>query len=133
MRLSCYCILAVIFIAPSQALIADDETVSGTINGLRCVTEKIKCPVDANDPVIESLADFVLDAGDGSFFYLHNVGTNAKEGLVLKDVRVTGTVDRRYRSIEASEIEVRSNGDYQTVWRPVRGEEDYKQPGSSRR
>ncbi len=112
---------------------AKDETLKGKINGLRCVTDNIKCPVDENDPLIDNLADFVLQAEDGEFFYLHNVSHRIKEGLTLRPIRVTGNVDRRYRSIEVSMIEIFEDGKYKEVWTPIRREKDYRQPGSTRR
>ena len=110
-----------------------EETVAGTINGLRCVTDGLKCPVDAADPVIETLADFVLEAGGEDYFYLHNVAIEVKESLVLEQVRVTGEVNRRYRSMDVQRIEVEKNGEFKTVWTPARREDDYRQPGATRR
>lgn len=109
------------------------ETVAGTINGLRCVTDGVKCPVDADDPLIETLADFVLQADGENYFYLHNVGVEVKESLVLETVRVTGEVNRRYRSMDVERIEVEKNGEFTTVWTPARREDDYRQPGATRR
>ena len=129
--------LRIVFISVLAALVtvaeAKDETVSGKINGLRCVTDNIKCPVDENDPLINNLADYVLQVEGGDFFYLHNVSTRIKEGLTLRSVRVTGTVDRRYRSIEVSMIELFEDGKYEAVWTPIRSEKDYRQPGATRR
>ncbi len=76
-------------LGPTGQVLAE-ETVAGTINGLRCVTDGVKCPVDADDPLIETLADFVLQADGEDYFYLDNVGVKVKESLVLETVRVTG-------------------------------------------
>ena len=121
--------LALLAPAPGDA----EEMVAGTINGLRCVTDGVKCPVDEEDPVIATLADFVLQTEGDGFLYLHNVDIDVKENLVLKPVRVTGEVNRRYRSMEVARIEVRRDGDYRTVWTPARDEDDYRQPGATRR
>lgn len=110
-----------------------EETVAGTINGLRCVTDGVKCPVDRDDPVIETLADFVLQSEGEEYFYLHNVGLKVKESLVLRTVRVTGEVNRRYQSMDVQRIEVEKNGEFKTVWSPVRREDEYRQPGATRR
>lgn len=115
---------------PAQAA---DETVNGKINGLRCVTDNVKCPVDENDPLIDNIADFVLQTQGDEFFYLHNVNPRVKARLTLRRVRVTGNVDHRYRSIEVSSIELFEAGKYEEVWTPIRSEEDYRQPGSTRR
>ena len=109
------------------------ETVVGTINGLRCVTDGVKCPVDSDDPLIETLADFVLKADGEDFFYLHNVDIDVKEGLVLRTVRITGEVNRRYHSMDVQRIEVEKDGEFKTVWTPARREDDYRQPGATRR
>lgn len=126
-------LVAAVLAAAVTPVQAKDEAVSGKINGLRCVTDNIKCPVDENDPIIDTLADYVLQVEGGEFFYLHNVKTRVKENLTLRTVRVTGVVDRRYRSIEVSMIELFEDGKYKEVWTPIRSEKDYRQPGSTRR
>ncbi len=108
-------------------------TIEGRINGLRCVTDGIACPVDKQDPIIASESDFVVQQADGSYFFIHNIPRRTKARHALDAVRVTGEVDLKYRSVKAVKMEILEQGSYRRVWTPRRTTDDLRMPGASRR
>ena len=108
-------------------------TIEGKINGLRCVTDGVACPVDKQDPVISSVSDFVVQQSDGTYFFIHNIPLRTKARHALETVRVTGEVDLKYRSVKAVRMEVLEQGSYRRVWTPRRTTDDLRMPGASRR
>lgn len=112
------------------------ETLTGKINGLRCAVEGIVCPIDKLDPMIAAESDFVLQRPDGTFYLIPNLDRALKSRYVLDEVRVTGEVSDRYKSITAKKFEVKRDGDWRTVWTPeleAKIWEELVQPGATRR
>lgn len=127
-------ILAGMLLLPLAAGAA--QTIEGKINGLRCATQGIVCPIDKLDPMIAAEQDFVVQLPDGSFYYIHNLDRAVKARYVLEDVKITGEVSDKYRSIDASKLEVKRDGEYKTVWSPELQAtiwQELVQPGATRR
>ena len=117
--------LAVLAIFPWAATIAD--TLEGKINGISCAIAGVVCPIDKLDPLVAIEKEFVLQQPDGSFYLIPNVDRALKARLVLDDVIVTGTVNERYKSIEADTIQVQRGGTLTTVWSEAIVEDLYKE------
>ncbi len=133
-RLGMLAMLAGMLLLPLVASAAT-QTVEGKINGLRCATQGIICPIDKLDPMIAAEEDFVVQLPDGSFYYIHNLDRAVKARYVLDEVKITGDVVDKYRSIDASKLEVKRDGQYKTVWSPALQAtiwDDLVQPGASR-
>lgn len=126
-------LLATSLLAGLLPLPAAAGTIEGKINGLRCVTDGVACPVDKQDPVIGSVSDFVVQQSDGNYFFIHNIPLRTKARYALETVRVTGEVDLKYRSVKAVKMEVLEQGSYRRVWTPRRTTDDLRMPGASRR
>ena len=97
----------------SGAVFANTTTIEGRIDGANCVIAKDVCPV-SNDPHLALENDFVLSTADGKYYFLPNLSSSQKIGLVAKDVRITG--DLRDISMVASVIEEKKGNSYQEVW-----------------
>lgn len=91
---------------------------TGFLNSHSCATEGTKCPVDRLDPHIALEADFVLDKGDGDYYFLPNISRDIKVRYILNDVQVEGEKHKRYNSINVSELKVKKGDEWKTVWSP---------------
>lgn len=90
------------------------DTIEGTIQGANCVIHKTVCPLNASDPHIALENDFVLVAGNGEYFFIPNLSRSLKEKYLNQKVRITG--DKKEHTIVASNIDVKDQGKYQSVW-----------------
>ena len=93
---------------------ADTVTYEGTIQGLNCTYFKRECPKDELDIYVALEDDFVLVLPDGKFFLLPNLSTLIKARHLTKKVRIRG--DLNGSSIWVENLEVKDNGEYETVW-----------------
>ncbi|MDX1654329.1 MAG: hypothetical protein R3310_03850 [Candidatus Competibacteraceae bacterium] len=111
------------------------DIIEGRINGLKCATEGIVCPIDKLDPMVAAERDFVVQLPDGSFYFITNLDRAVKARYVLDNVRVSGDLNERYRAIEADELMVKRDGEYRTVWSPEREARvwnELRRPGATR-
>lgn len=117
-------LLAGLFLLPFSA---NAETLEGKLNGLNCVLTGYVCPIDKRDPVAALEADFVLQQPDGEYYLIPNLDRAVKARYFLEDIRVTGEVNPRYKTINAQSLEVKQNGTYKTVWTQKSEEEIRKE------
>lgn len=93
------------------------QTVEGHIEALECIMYGKPCPVDNLDPHMAPVTDFVLFLGKGSEHYLlPNIPRSVKAQYIGKAIKVTGEVNKTYRTIKANKLEVKRSGSYKTVW-----------------
>jgi hypothetical protein len=93
------------------------QPIEGHMEALDCIIHGIPCPTDNLDPHMALVTDFVLFLGKGSEHYLlPNIPRNVKAQYIGKAIRVTGDVNKTYRSIEAKKLEVKRGGSYKIVW-----------------
>jgi hypothetical protein len=113
------------------------DVVEGKMNGLHCAQEGIICPFEDLDAVIALESDFVVTQPDGTFYAIPNMDRAVKARYILKNVRVTGKIHERYKSITAENFEVEKDdgSGFRTAWSPdlqKRVYWDLKLPGSTR-
>jgi len=100
------------------------ETITGKINGHGCAHAGVTCPADRLDPHITLEADFVLQKGDGEYLFLPNLPRDTKVRYVLKDVKVTGGLDKKRHSLIVDKFMVKSGGAWKTVWSQKEAQEE---------
>jgi hypothetical protein len=83
-------------------------TLTGSIQGLNCVTMGKVCPIGMEDPVIAAENVFVLlvDAAKSDYYFVPNVDRGIMARHINQTVTITGTVNSKMKSIKASEISV---------------------------
>jgi len=89
----------------SVAALAADTAIEGTVSGYTCVVLGKTCPVDREDPIIAAEKLFVVVRPDGAYFMVPNVDRAILARHLTEKVRVTGTVDGRYNSVQARTLE----------------------------
>jgi hypothetical protein len=83
-------------------------TVTGSVQGFNCVTQGKVCPIGMEDPVIAAENVFVVlvDAAKGDYYFVPNVDRAILARHINQEVKVTGTVNAKMKSIKADEIAV---------------------------
>ncbi|WP_295881364.1 hypothetical protein [uncultured Thiohalocapsa sp.] len=94
------------------------ETLEGRLNGQSCAQRGHLCPARNLDAHLSFELDFVLLQADGGYWFLSNVPREAKVRHVLKQVRVRGSLNETYRSIDVDALMVRTEDGFETVWTP---------------
>jgi hypothetical protein len=89
-------------------------TYEGTIQGLNCVFNNTKCPINDLDMYSALETDFVLVLPDGQFYLLHNIDRSIKARYLTKQVRVRG--QQKGNIIWVSNLEVKEGNQYKTAW-----------------
>lgn len=99
-------IIGVVFLM--VPVFAIGATLTGSIQGLNCVTAGKVCPIGMEDPVIAAENVFVLlvDAAKGDYYFVPNVDRGILARHINQEVKITGTVNSKMKSIKASEISV---------------------------
>ena len=69
----------------------------------------IVCPVEDIDAVVQLESDFVVMQPDGTFYNVPNLDRAVKARYMLDNVRVTGEIHKRYKSIVAEKLEVEND------------------------
>ena len=106
--------LAIIFV--SQASAADEVTIEGTIQGYNCITTKKICATDKNDPWLETENVLALYTKDSDFYLVSNMSRDSLKVHTNEIVRITGEVDPKYKSMNASKLEVLEDGTWEKKW-----------------
>lgn len=88
------------------------ETLAGRLNGHDCAERGTSCPIDRLDPHVALEADFVLQQGNGEYFFLVNLPRDVKVRHVMRPVEVTGELNRKYNAVTVDEFHV----DGELVW-----------------
>lgn len=98
------------------AVSASAATITGTVEGLNCVTHGKACPVDNADPHIATEKAFVVVTGSDSYSFVPNLDRAILARYLHKKVRVTGTPSPKYNAVTAKKFEVNMNGKWKTKW-----------------
>ena len=107
-------VLLGVFFAPT--LLLADEVV-GTVQGLQCVTTGKLCPVGKEDPVIAAERVFVILTTESDYFFVPNLDRAILARNINQNVKVTGTMNKKYKSIQAKTLEVRQvDGSWKISW-----------------
>jgi hypothetical protein len=99
-------IIGVVFLM--VPVFAIGATLTGSIQGFNCVTQGKVCPVGMEDPVIAAENVFVLlvDAAKGDYYFVPNVDRGILARHINQEVKITGTVNAKMKSIKADQIDV---------------------------
>jgi len=99
-------------------------TLTGSIQGFNCVTQGKVCPIGMEDPVIAAEHVFVLlvDMAKADYYFVPNVDRGILARHINQEVKITGTVNSKTKSIKASEISVAGK----KVWSVDLEDEIYK-------
>jgi hypothetical protein len=90
--------------------------VTGTVQGLTCVTMGKVCPLDQEDPVIAAEDIFVVYTDTGEHYFVPNLDRAVMARHIRETVRVTGEMQDKYNAIKAEKLEVKENGAWKTAW-----------------
>jgi hypothetical protein len=100
-------------------VMAIGASLTGTIQGLNCLTEGKICPVGKEDLVIAAESVFVLlvDAAKGDYYIIINANRNVITRHFNEQVKLDGEVDAKEKSISASNLyTLDKNKKWQKVW-----------------
>lgn len=95
---------------------ATQSSVEGTIQGFNCVTQGITCPVGKEDPMAAVERVFVLLTDSDDFYFIPNVDRAVLARHINQKIRVVGDMNTKYKSIQASQIQVMKKGDWKNTW-----------------
>ncbi len=104
-----------LMLIPGLAL-AGKSTIEGTVQGYNCVTMGKTCPVGQEDPVVAVERVFVILTSGGSYYFVPNLDRAVLARHIAQKVRVSGTLNSKFKSITANSFEVWQNGKWRTVW-----------------
>jgi len=111
-----FLMMSLLILVSSQAWAKDAVTIEGTIQGYHCITTGKICPVDKNDPLAEAEDVFALYTRDSKFYLVSNMSRETLKQHTNEIVRVTGDVDLKYKSMNASNFEVLHEGTWEKAW-----------------
>ena len=100
----------------SQASAAEKVTLEGTIQGYNCITTGKICPAGKEDPWLETENVFALYTKENDFYLVSNMDRDALKVHTNEIVRITGEVDPKYKSVNASTLEVFNQGTWEKKW-----------------
>ncbi len=107
-------VLMGMFFVPALALAGE---VAGTVQGLQCVTTGKTCPIGKEDPVVAAERVFVVLAADGDYFFVPNLDRAIMARNITEQVKVTGAINKKYRSITAKTFQVmQDDGKWKMTW-----------------
>ncbi|MBI4634416.1 MAG: hypothetical protein HY742_11050 [Deltaproteobacteria bacterium] len=110
-RLLAVTVIGLLLLAPVFAMAAN---FTGSIQGFMCVTQGKVCPVGKEDPVaaVENVFVLLVDAAKGEYYFLPNLERELLVRHLNQEVKITGTLDKKFKSIKVSEISVKGK----VVW-----------------
>ena len=96
-------IMGLFLLAPVFAGAAD---FTGSIQGFMCVTQGKTCPIGKEDPVaaVENVFVLLVDAAKGEYYFLPNLEREVLVRHLNQQVKVSGTMDKKFKSIKVSEV-----------------------------
>ncbi len=107
-------VLMGVFFVPALALAGE---VVGTVQGLQCVTTGKTCPIGKEDPVIAAERVFVVLTAEGDYYLVPNLDRAIMARNITEQVKVTGTINKKYRSITAKTFQVwQDDGKWKKTW-----------------
>ena len=92
------------------------ESVEGVIQGFNCVTKGQLCPVDKEDPVVAVESMFVVLTDSGDYYFIPNLDRAILARHIRQKVRVTGDINKKYKTIKAESFEVMEKGAWKMTW-----------------
>jgi hypothetical protein len=111
-----YLVLVVLMTLIAVPAHAENAQVEGTVQGFFCVTMGKTCPVGKEDPVIAAEKVFVVLADDEEYFFIPNLDRAIMARHINERVRVTGSLNEKFQSINAESFSVYSDGTWRTTW-----------------
>jgi len=105
--------LLVMLMAPVWVMAGQLE---GTIQGFSCVVQGKACPIDREDPLVTFEKNFVLLTFEGSYYLIPNLDRAILARHLRERVRINGTINKKYKSIEAEKLEVWKGNAWKTAW-----------------
>jgi hypothetical protein len=115
MRKSILLIGFMIFLLP---VFAGAATVEGTIQGLNCILNEKLCPVGLEDAVIAQEEFFVVYTNTQNYYFVPNLDRAILARHINTIVRVSGTLDKKHKVIQANKLEVLNKKKWVKVWTP---------------
>ena len=103
-------ILLALFVMALTPAWAIADTVEGSVQGFTCVTQGKICPAGKEDPVVAAERLFVVLTKDDGYYFVPNVDRAVLARHINDQVRVRGTINTKFHSIVADEIEVLKKG-----------------------
>jgi hypothetical protein len=100
----------------SQAPASEKVTIEGTIQGYNCITTGKICPAGKEDPWVETEDVFALYTKGGDYYLVPNMNRDALKVRTNEIVRITGEVHPKYKSMNASRLEVLYEGAWEKSW-----------------
>ena len=91
-------------------------SVQGSIQGYNCVTAGKVCPIGKEDPVIALERVFVVLTKGGEYYFVPNLDRALLARHINQEVRLTGKVDQKFKSIHAVKLDVMQKGAWRTTW-----------------
>jgi hypothetical protein len=77
------------------------------------------CPVGKEDPMISVERVFVVLTKSGDYFFVPNLDRAILARHLGEVVKVSGTMNAKFKSITANKLEVMKGGAWKTVWTPM--------------
>ena len=111
-----FAIMSLLILGAPQAWAKDVVTIEGTIQGYHCITTGKICPVDKEDPLADTEDVFALYTKDSKFYLVSNMSREMLKQHTNDVVRVTGQVDPKYKSMNATSFEVMHDGAWEKEW-----------------
>ena len=107
-------VLMGMFFVPTIAFAGE---VVGSVQGLQCVTTGKTCPIGKEDPVIAAERVFVVLTAEGDYYFVPNLDRAIMARNITEQVKVTGTINKKYRSITAQTFQVwQDDGKWKKTW-----------------
>ena len=107
-------VLLGMFFVPTLVLAGE---VVGTVQGLQCVITGKTCPIGKEDPVIAAERVFVVLTAEGDYYFVPNLDRAIMARNITEQVKVTGTISNKYRSITAKTFQVwQDDGKWKMTW-----------------
>ena len=92
------------------------ESIEGSIMGYYSVTSGKIDHVDSADPALAAESLFVIYNDSGEYYFIPNLNRGFLARYTAQRVRITGTVNKRYKTIKAKAFEVVEKGVSQIRW-----------------
>ncbi|MFH0727425.1 MAG: hypothetical protein V2B19_13935 [Pseudomonadota bacterium] len=114
--LKTFVVAALFTLMATGGTIVQAGTLEGIVQGYGCVTVEKLCAVDRMDPRLTAERNFVVIAKDGTPYFITNVDSAILAENILNQIRITGDVNGKYKTVEADKVELFNNGRWNEVW-----------------
>lgn len=108
-----FCVCAALIMTPVLSFAGQIE---GVVKGLNCAVRGISCPIDKQDPVVATERTFVVVTGSGTYYLVPNLDRAVLARHFDENVRLTGKVNSKYKTITADTLQVKQNGKWVTAY-----------------